>query len=129
MATQSLVDYQVIFHGAFTLDASTPTREKTLNFSVPSDFVFASDSRKPILAFHAGPSQETRFKVFVNNREMFSWHLLADVVKGMWSPFSAREAFPEGSSFSDPVPIRILVSEGRITFENFVLWYQIDRQP
>jgi len=129
MATASLVDYQVLFHGAFLLDASTPTKEKTLTFSVPSDIVFSSDSRKPVLAFHVIPVEDTRFKIWVNSREILSWHLTPGSTRGLWSPFNATETFPEGSSFSNTPPIRFLVSEGKMYFENVILWYQIDRNP
>jgi hypothetical protein len=124
MAIKTLADYQVIFHGAFTLDDTGNKNEKTLGFTVPSDFLFDSGSAKPILAFHASPIEETKFKVFVNHSEIFTWHLLKDVVKGMWSPFPANIPFPEGSSIPNPVPVRIIVSSGKIKFENVIIWYQ-----
>ena len=127
--TASIVDYQVLFHGAFLLDAGTPTHEKTLTFSVPDDMIFASDSRKPVLAFHAIPIEDTRFKIWVNSREILSWHLGPGSTRGLWSPFNATETFPEGSSFSNTPPIRFLVSEGKMYFENVILWYQIKRNP
>jgi hypothetical protein len=128
MPTTTFADYQVLLDGAFTLDAATPIKEKILHFDMPDDFLITSDKRKPILAFHASPSQETRFKVFINERQILSWHLLADAVKGMWSPVSAAEVFPEGQSFPTSVPVRFLVSEGKIKFEHVLLWFQVRRE-
>jgi hypothetical protein len=124
MAIKTLADYQVIFDGAFTLDEIGNKNEKNLGFTLPSDFLFDSGSARPILAFHASPIEETKFKVFVNHSQILSWHLLKDVVKGMWSPFPANIPFPEGSSIPNPVPVRIIVSSGKIKFENVIIWYQ-----
>ncbi len=129
MASTTLADYQVLRDGTITLDASTSNRETTFNFTVPSDFAFEEGSRKPILAYKVRVYEDnTAFKVFVNFREVISVSDLdTSHTRGLWEAFSAKTAFPDGSSFSNPVPVRIVVSRGKIRFSDVVLSYQIRR--
>lgn len=127
MASTTIVDYQVLTDGAFTLDAGTPVRDETLSFAMPSDFVLESGVRRPILAFKVRPDEDSSFTVFVNAREVASFDLSQSVTRGYWEPFSANTAFPEGSRLSDNVPVRFLINSGRVILSDVVLWYQIRR--
>lgn len=127
MASTTIADYQVLRDEAFTLNAASPNREETLSFTVPSDFAFESGVRKPILAFKVLPSEDSSFKVFMNSREIASFQLDKSITRGYWETFSARTAFPEGASFSNNVPVRIVIGSGKITLSDVVVWYQIKR--
>lgn len=131
MASTTIVDYQVLRDGSFDLDTSAggSSSEITLDFHVPSDFAFESGTRKPILAFKVRPREDSNFKVFLNHREIASFNLDQSHTRGYWEAFSATTAFPNGSSFSNPVPLRIFLSDGRIRLSDVIVWYQIKRNP
>lgn len=127
MASTTLTDYQVLRDTPFTLDAATNEREITLNFEVPTDFEFGTTARRPMLAFMMHPLQDTRFRVFLNAREIAEHTFDRGNNRGMWEVFSAATPFPEGASFQNPVPLRIIAAEGRVRFSDVVMWYQVDR--
>jgi hypothetical protein len=37
------------------------------------------------------------------------------------------DTVPEGASFQNPVPLRIIAAQGRVRFSDVVVWYQIKR--
>jgi hypothetical protein len=67
------------------------------------------------------------FKFFLNAREIANFSLDKSHTRAMWESFSATTAFPNGSSIPKPVPLRLLVSQGKVRFEDVVMWYQIKR--
>lgn len=125
--TATLCDYQVLMGGSFTLNAATPDRERTLNFEVPSDFEFGTGARRPILAFKITPLENSRFSVFLNSRKITEPSFNESHTRGYWEAFSAATPFPEGASFPNPVPLRIVMSQGSARFEDVIMWYQIKR--
>ena len=131
MASTTIADYQVLSDGSFTLDTvqGGSPNEATLNFEVPSDFAFESGVRKPILTFNILPFEDSNFKVFLNHREVASFNFDKSHTRGHQEAFSATTAFPNGSSFSNPVPLRIFLSSGKIRLSDVVVWYQIKRNP
>ena len=38
-----------------------------------------------------------------------------------------KTAFPDGASFNNPTPLRIVMSQGLARFEDVIMWYQIKR--
>lgn len=127
MASTTLCDYQVLMGGAFTLDAASTDRERTLNFEVPSDFEFGTGARRPILAFKITPLQNSRFNIHFNARPLIELTFNESHTRAFWEAFSAATPFPEGSSIPKPVPLRIVVAQGRARFEDVIMWYQIKR--
>lgn len=127
MASTTLADYQVLTDGSFTLDASSSTREKTLSFTVPSDLAIESGSRQPVIAFKVRPDEDSTFKILMNNREVASFNLDKSHTRCYWEPISATTAFPNGSSFSNPVPVKFIVRSGRVLLSDVIVWYQIKR--
>lgn len=127
MASTTLCDYQVLMGDSFTLDAATPDRERTLNFEVPSDFEFGTGARRPVLAFKITPLANSRFSIFLNARKLTEPNFNESHTRAYWEAFSAATAFPEGASFSNPVPLRFVLSQGRARFEDVIMWYQIKR--
>ncbi|MFN0104294.1 MAG: hypothetical protein ACKV2U_19685 [Bryobacteraceae bacterium] len=127
MASTTLCDYQVLRGSSFTLNAATNETELTLFFEVPDDFEFGTSARRPILAFLMHPREDCRFTIFLNAREIFELSFDQGNTRGIWKAFSATTAFPEGASFPNPAPLRIFVNEGRVTFSDVVMWYQIKR--
>lgn len=126
--TTSIADYQVLRDGDLTLDAGLGgLTETTFNFTVPNDFVFTGNSRQPILAFKARPFENSSFKVFLNYREVVSTSLDESHTRAYWEVISATTAFPEGSSFGETVPLRIIINSGRMSISDVVLWYQVNR--
>ena len=125
MASNTYADYQVLLDGEVTLDSSTNVSDLTLNFTVPSDFWMGDGSRKPILAFKVAPQQDSSFKVSVNFRQVATFNLDKSHTRGLWEAFEAKTAFPEGASFSNPVPVKFFISTGKFTLSDVVLWYQI----
>jgi hypothetical protein len=120
--------YDVLFGGGFVLDAGGPETEKHLSWNFPQDFVFGTKTAKPMLAFMLVPLGKVavRFKVFVNHREILSWGPIAPgTAHGLWAPFSAALAFPDGSTIPEQVPVRVLASDGRMRFENVVMWSRV----
>lgn len=124
MAAPTFCDYQVLSDSSFTLDAATNDNEKTLNFSVPLDFTHGTGVSRPILAFKVAPIQDCLIKFWLNFREIAIFDLDRSHTRGMWEAFSAETAFPDGSSFSNPVPLRIMVTSGKARLEDVVIWYQ-----
>ena len=125
MAT-TVADYQVLFEGGFTLDASSNTNKKKLNFVLPTNFRIEDGIRKPILAFHAWAHDESHFKVRINSRDVLSWDLAAGVTRGLWDPFNGSTPFPEGAVTPNNVPVEFSISEGVVTFGQVILWYQVE---
>lgn len=124
--TKSVADYQVLFDGGFTLDAGSATREKDLTFTMPTGFKIENTIRKPILAFHATPLQNSHFKVRINSRDVLSWNLNTGPARGMWDPFNGSTPFPEGASIPANVPVRFIITQGKVEFGQVVMWYQVD---
>jgi len=129
MASTTLCDYQVLRDTPFTLDAATNNREITLGFEVPDDFEFGAGVRRPVLGFMMHPRQDCRFILFLNGRQISEHSFDQGNNRGMWESFPASAAFPEGSSIPNPAPLRIIAAQGRITFSDVVMWYQIRRNP
>jgi hypothetical protein len=127
MPSTTICDYQVLIDGAFTLDAATNNRERTLHFEVPDDFAFGTGPRNLILAFKVAPMQDTVFKFLLNEREIASFNLDKSHTRTMWETFPGTTPFPEGASFQNPAPMRLIVSQGKVRFEDVVMWYQIRR--
>jgi hypothetical protein len=127
MASTTLCDYQVLMGGSFTLDAAGTSRERTMHFEVPSDFEFGTGARRPILAFKITPLQTSRFSVFLNARKLTEPTFNKSNTRAYWEAFSAATAFPEGASFDNPAPLRIVMAQGRARFEDVIMWYQIKR--
>jgi len=128
--TTSIADYQVLLDGNVTLDpgfGKPEDPEMTLDFTVPSDLIKTGGSRRPILAFKARPFEASAFKIFLNHREIVASSLDASHTRIYWEVFSFTTAFPEGASHGNPVPLRILLSEGRLRIADVVLWYQINK--
>jgi hypothetical protein len=123
---KSVADYQVMFDGGFTLDAATPVREKDLTFILPDNFKIENGIRKPILAFHAWAQEDSNFKVRINAREVLSWTLSAGITRGMWDPFNGSVPFPEGANIPANVPVKFSIQQGKVTFGQVVIWYQVD---
>ena len=127
MASTTLCDYQVLMGGTFTLDASGPDRERTLNFEVPSDFEFGTGARRPILGFKITPLENSRLSIFLNVRKITEVTFNESHTRAYWEAFSAATAFPDGASFNNPAPLRIVLSQGLARFEDVIMWYQIKR--
>lgn len=123
----TIVDYQVLTDAPFTLDASTNNSEKTLNFEVPPDFAFGTGVRACILSFKVRPMADSVLKFFLNNREVVTESLDKSHTRAWWEVFPASVAFPEGSSFGNPVPLRIICSDGKAALSDLIVWYQIKR--
>jgi hypothetical protein len=123
---KTVADYQVLFDGGFTLDASTNTKKKELSFILPTGFKVENGTRKPILAFHAAALQNSHFKVRINSRDVLSWNLTADTTRGLWDPFNGSVPFPENANVPDNVPVEFSISEGKVQFGQVVLWYQVE---
>ena len=126
MASTSLADYQVLSDGPFTLDEY---EKKVLHWTIPSDFVRSSGSRKPVLAFTILPLEEdTDFNVKVNHRTVINMpNLSKSHTRGLWEAFNAHTAFPEGVSYNNPAPLEITVTSGKARFTDVIVWYQVDR--
>jgi hypothetical protein len=121
--------YDIVFHGGFVLDAGSPNRDKALEWKMPDGFVYGTNRAKPMLAFMLVPlSGDVRFEAFVNHRQVLDWGPISQrTVHGLWSPFSARTAIPEGTSFNpQALPVRILIKTGKARFENVVMWSWVD---
>lgn len=130
MPSTTLCDYQVLRDSAFTLDASTSTnREITLGWVMPDDFEHDDGARSPILAYRVHPRQDCRYSMFFNGRPLFEQSFDQGNNRGMWEVFQASTPFPEGASVPNPVPLRIVIAQGRCTFSDVVVWYQIRREP
>lgn len=131
MASTTIADYQVLSDGSIVLDTAYggSPNETTLNFEVPSDFAFESGVRKPILTFNILPFEDSSFKVFLNHREIASFNFDKSHTRGHQEAFSATAAFPNGSSFANPAPLRIFLSSGKIRLSDVIVWYQIKRNP
>jgi hypothetical protein len=123
---KTVADYQVLFDGGFTLDAAINAREKNLTFILPTDFRVEDGTRKPILAFHARAFEDSRFKVRINSRDLGTWNLNAENVRGLWDPFNGSTAFPEGASIPSNVPVEFILQEGKIEVSQVVIWYQVE---
>lgn len=124
--TATIADFQVLSDAPFTLDAATNSREATFNFSVPSDIAL---NQRMVLAVQILPFQnDSRFKVFMNNREVWSLEVDKSMTRGLWETFPASTPFPEGSSFGSTVPIKISMNiSGKIRFSDMVIWYQVKK--
>ena len=134
MASTTLADYQVLHDPVIKLDAKQSELENDsgalLDFQRPSDFVAdGSTARKPILAFKMKVREDNSdFRVEVNGFKVISSKGMdTSHWRGYWEAFSATTAFPEGSSWSNPISLKIFVEEGEIWFSDVVLWYQIKR--
>ena len=123
---KTVADYQVMFDGGFTLDASTNVREKEMTFVLPTDFKIENGIRKPILAFHAHVIENARFKVRINSREILNWNLTGNVTRGIWDPFNGSTPFPEGANVPNNVPVEFIILEGKVHFGQVVIWYQVE---
>jgi hypothetical protein len=123
---RSFADYQVLFDGGFTLDSTTPDREKRLSFDLPSNWQIRDDSRKPILAFHAAVTRAAQFKVLINSREVKAWNLAVGFTRGLWDPFNGSLAWPDESRGPDPAPVDFVLTEGKVQIGQVVLWYQVE---
>lgn len=126
MPTLTLADYAVLQDGAFTLDAASSNRERTLTWPIPNNLTFGTNLARLILAFKVRVFEDSSFKVFVNSREVMSFSLNESVTRGYWETFSARDAFPEGASFPNDNPVRFVVSTGRVSLEDVIMWYQVN---
>lgn len=128
MPSTSIVDYQLLIDDSFTLDAEDPSaKTRELSFTMPDDFVFSSGSRKPILNFVITTFEDSSFTIFVNGRDVASGNISQGPARSYHEAFSTTTAFPEGTSFSDNVPVRFSISSGRARFSDVVLWYQVRR--
>lgn len=123
MAT--LVDYQTLSPARIVLDASGSTRERTLTWTMPTNFVRGTGVAKPIIAFMVAPADGTHLKIFINHREIVAPRFSGFRYTGFFHVFSAATAFPEGSSFATQTPVRLLVLDGSLVIENVVMWYQV----
>ena len=126
MAKKSVADYQVLFDGGFTLDAASNDHEKSLTFILPTNFKIEDGIRKPILAFHAWPQQNSHFKVRMNSRDILSWDLSAGDVRGLWDPFNGSVPFPNNASTPNNVPVVFVITQGKVQFGQVVIWYQVE---
>jgi hypothetical protein len=127
MATQ-VAHYDVLFDGGFVIGPGEQS-EKTLTWDMPNRFVHGTNRAKPMLAFMLAPLRgAARFDILVNHRKILAWGPIAPgSVYGLWAPFSAKTAFPDGTSFpSDAVPVRIFPNEGVMRFENVVMWSRVE---
>ena len=121
-----VADYQVLFDGGFTLDAASNDPTKVLFWSIPDGFKHFDGNQKPILAFHAAAIKDSKFKVKIHVNEILSWNLSAGTTRGLWDPFNASVAFPEGQSHPNPVPVEFRITEGKVNFGQVVIWYQVE---
>lgn len=97
MPSTTLCDYQVLRDSAFVLNAANNNHEKSLHFEIPTDFHMGTGSRRPILAFMMHPREDSHFKIFPNEREIHEFFPDRGNNRGMWEPFKATKAFPEGA--------------------------------
>lgn len=123
---KTVADYQVLLDGGFTLDAASNTHEKDLTFLLPTNFKIEDGIRKPILAFHAQALKNSRFKVRINSRDIQTWNLTADTTRGLWDPFNGSTPFPNGASVPNNVPVTFVILEGKVSFGQVVIWYQVE---
>lgn len=124
MAT--IADYQVLFDGRFTLSGNV--NDKTLKFSMPSNFVLGTNKAKPIIAFKITPITDIQLRIEMNFREvMGATNFKESLTRGHWTIFSATTAFPEGSSFPSEVDVKFRSNEGTVHIDDVVIWYQVDQ--
>jgi hypothetical protein len=127
MPSTTLCDCQVLRDSPITLDAATNNREITLGWVMPDDFEHDDGPRRPVLAFRIHPRQDVRYIIHLNGRQILEHSFDQGNNRGMWEVFPASTPFPEGASIPNPVPLRIIMAEGRGTFSDVVMWYQIRR--
>lgn len=63
----------------------------------------------------------------INEREVASFNLDKSHTRAYYEPISAKEAFPEGASFSNPTSVKFFLASGKVRISDVVIWYQIKR--
>jgi len=126
MPSTSLVDYQVLHDGNFTLDGAKATsKEKVLHFVVPDDMHISSARvRRPILAFKVRPFEESTVDVLFDGEEILDTGFDASHTRGYWEAVDLSGPLKQ---FKSPVEVKFLVLNGRCRFADVVMWYQINR--
>ena len=92
---------------------------------MPTNFKIEDGRRKPILAFHAWPMENSHFKVRINSREVL-YSMQAGDVRGLWDPFPGSTPFPNNATVPNNVPLKFLITQGKVQFGQIVIWYQVE---
>lgn len=125
--TTTVCDFAILTDGRF--DLATPQDVHRETFDRPPGFVPGTNLAQPVLYFKVKPRGSTRFTVSVGeSRQAF------DIGTGDNDDEQLRTLhwIIPGSEFSQPqTPIEFRVTQGRATFAELVLTYQvsIDANP
>lgn len=127
MFFDSLVDYQVLCAGNFTLNAYAGGHEppnQTLRFVVPDDLHRSSAcGRRPVLAFKVWPLVNSRLCVLIEKEEVIRVSFNKSSVHGHRE---AVDLSPVLERMTREMDISFHLEAGRCDFADVVMWYKVN---